>query len=367
MLLLEDPTSIAAIVATQTCFCLISIKAMSKNTPLVSICLIAYNQESFIGTAVQSILAQEYDPLEILLSDDCSTDNTYTIMNEMARSYSGPHKVQVLRTPKNLGLSEHVNFVFKHAQGEIFVMAAGDDRSHHDRVACIVEYWRAHDFKPLALTSECRQIDEQGHLYPAIPDWKNQPEINNDDVISGLNGIRWNGCAAAYSRRLYDVFGKLPSGVAEDEMLFCRAHLVGCTVFIPRQLVDYRVWRGSLIGTNDRRRKAKNTYLWRFSAIQQLILDLKNTDRKNDQQLEAVLSEYCRRYRLAVDVIKTENTFKKIVGVVRAIRTDVGLGFSLGRFLFPPLFDSPYTDFLRLLYKINDLKKCLSMALIPRR
>ena len=55
--------------------------------------MIAYNQARFIRQAVESALAQTFSPMEILLSDDCSTDGTFEIIQEVVKGYSGHHNV----------------------------------------------------------------------------------------------------------------------------------------------------------------------------------------------------------------------------------------------------------------------------------
>ena len=52
--------------------------------PLVTVALFAYNSEELVGDAVESLLAQTYSPLEIILSDDCSTDGTFEVMRRLA-------------------------------------------------------------------------------------------------------------------------------------------------------------------------------------------------------------------------------------------------------------------------------------------
>lgn len=63
----------------------------ATDRPLVTFALFAYNQEDYVREAVQDAFAQTYEPLEIILSDDCSSDRTYQIMHEMAVAYRGPH------------------------------------------------------------------------------------------------------------------------------------------------------------------------------------------------------------------------------------------------------------------------------------
>ena len=48
--------------------------------PLVTFALFTYNQERYVREAVEGVLAQTYEPLEIIISDDCSTDMTFSII-----------------------------------------------------------------------------------------------------------------------------------------------------------------------------------------------------------------------------------------------------------------------------------------------
>jgi len=106
--------------------------------PLVTFALFAYNQESFTREAMAGALAQTYSSLEIILSEDCSTDLTFKIIQEMADIYRGPHRVILSRNPINLNIGGHVAHVFDKASGEIIVATAGDDVSAPYRTATIV-------------------------------------------------------------------------------------------------------------------------------------------------------------------------------------------------------------------------------------
>jgi len=105
---------------------------------LVTFALFAYNQEHFIRDAIRGALSQTYEPLEIILSDDCSSDRTFEIMQEMADAYEGPHRVRLNRSPENLGILGHLIDVGREARGSILVVAAGDDISKPERVAALI-------------------------------------------------------------------------------------------------------------------------------------------------------------------------------------------------------------------------------------
>jgi len=129
--------------------------------PLVTFAVFAYNQEKYIREAVEGAFSQTYEPLEIILSDDASSDRTFAIMKEMARSYRGPHAVRVRQSKVNEGLIDHVCSVAEIMQGEILILAAGDDISEPRRTASIVKNWNG---KCAAMFSACDLIDEAGTL-----------------------------------------------------------------------------------------------------------------------------------------------------------------------------------------------------------
>jgi glycosyltransferase involved in cell wall biosynthesis len=89
--------------------------------PLVPFALFAFNQEKYIREAVEGESTQTYSPLEIILSDDCSSDRTFEIMEEMAREYQGLHLVKVRRTAKNYGVIDHVISIARVSNGDLLI------------------------------------------------------------------------------------------------------------------------------------------------------------------------------------------------------------------------------------------------------
>lgn len=131
------------------------------NLPLVTFVLFAYNQENLIREAIKGALSQNYKRLEIILSDDCSSDKTYIIMQEMVADYNGPHKIKVIRNSQNMGLISHVLARGREACGEIVVVAAGDDISKPERTRDLVQTF-FEDKRILAVTSAFDVVDEKG-------------------------------------------------------------------------------------------------------------------------------------------------------------------------------------------------------------
>jgi glycosyltransferase involved in cell wall biosynthesis len=97
---------------------------MSADKPLVSIGLPTYNGDRFIASALDSLLAQDHEHIQILISDNASTDGTEAI----ARSYADrDHRVRYERQATNLGAIANFNHVLALASGEYFMWAADHD------------------------------------------------------------------------------------------------------------------------------------------------------------------------------------------------------------------------------------------------
>lgn len=97
---------------------------MGNSNLKVSIMIPTYNQEEYIAQAIESALMQDYENLEIIIADDCSTDKT----GEIARKYETDPRVKYFRNEKNLGrVGNYHNTLYKHTTGDWIVNLDGDD------------------------------------------------------------------------------------------------------------------------------------------------------------------------------------------------------------------------------------------------
>ena len=96
-----------------------------NNNPLISIIVITYNQENCLGESLDSILAQQCRyPYEIIVADDCSTDNTRKVIEGYAEKHSF---IKPVFNEKNLGLVGNYINAISHCQGKYIAMCDGDD------------------------------------------------------------------------------------------------------------------------------------------------------------------------------------------------------------------------------------------------
>ncbi len=97
--------------------------------PLVSVIVICYNHEKYIRDCLDGILMQKTDfPIEIIVGDDCSTDNTLSIIHEYKQKY--PEIITAVSSDKNLwsqGVSMTYTLLCPHAKGKYLAFCEGDD------------------------------------------------------------------------------------------------------------------------------------------------------------------------------------------------------------------------------------------------
>jgi glycosyltransferase involved in cell wall biosynthesis len=198
-----------------------------------------YNQEKFVKEAIIGALAQTYSPLEIIISDDCSQDNTFQIIQNMVQDYSGPHRLRVNRNHVNLGVTQHLNRVVDMSSGQLIVLAAGDDISLPDRVAETYKCWEADGKKALALFTQANYLDYKGIVHGQVLSRVTPEMLTVDWMIR--NAPIAHGFGLVLNRRLFDIFGPLPDDILrEDVVLPVRAAILEPLKYIEMPLVYYR-------------------------------------------------------------------------------------------------------------------------------
>ena len=127
--------------------------------PIVSIGLPVYNGARYLRRSVQSMLAQTYTELEIVISDNASTDETEAICREMA---AADPRIRYSRNEVNLGAARNYNRVFELAGGKYFKWAAHDDECHPAMIERCVAALEAAPPSVTMVYPLGELIDEQG-------------------------------------------------------------------------------------------------------------------------------------------------------------------------------------------------------------
>ena len=128
--------------------------------PLVTVGMPVFNGAHSISTTVEEILTQAYQDFELIISDNCSTDDT----EKICRSFAAKDKrVKYFRQATNIGATLNFQFVLEKAQGKYFLWNACDDVRSSDYVALNVAFLEAN---PDYCASTSRTRDEGGKFNP---------------------------------------------------------------------------------------------------------------------------------------------------------------------------------------------------------
>ena len=204
--------------------------------PLISYVVTTYNCEKFAAEAIKCALAQTYSPLEIVVCDDASTDNTFEVIQDIVAKYNGPHKVVLHKNEKNLGITRNMNHAYLNlASGEIIVAAHGDDVSISERTQLSYDYLKAHpDTMAVSMSMEAR--DEKGNVLLGHSAKVNEVHVYELESLANIPAP-----SRCFYKKVMTTFGPLRDDCpTEDELISFRAMLLGKTAFIPVVGVIYR-------------------------------------------------------------------------------------------------------------------------------
>ncbi|USG60344.1 glycosyltransferase [Sneathiella marina] len=112
---------------------------------LISVGMPLYNAEKFVEQALDCLLRQTHTDLEIIISDNCSTDNTVAIVERYAAADT---RLKLFRQPENLGPIPNFQFVVEQARGDYFMWRSYDDWSddnYIETLAAVLDSNRAVD------------------------------------------------------------------------------------------------------------------------------------------------------------------------------------------------------------------------------
>jgi len=286
--------------------------------PLVSYCLFTYKQDRYIAQSVEAALAQTYSPLEIIISDDCSTDQTYAIIEEKVRTYRGPHRVIINRNKGNLGIGGHVSFVAGLSTGDFIVTVGGDDISSPEHVKMAVDAMQASGGAYM-VDFDASTINEDGDVIQGRRAIRESFTYNLEDFITDRRKISTFAPGRIIHRDVVDKFPAIASSCpTEDTVFVLRALMLGKLRREPIDLIQYRRTESSVSSS------ANIAKLSVDGIINQYYADLEHA--LGNGILSKVDGQRLRR-RVAFESFKRQAKIQKNKGFLRAFLIQLKVKF----------------------------------------
>lgn len=162
----------------------------------VSIIIPVYNVAHYIRRCLSSVMAQTYSgPIECILVDDASPDNSMAIASELLASYSGPVEFKTVTHPANKGLSGARNTGACHASGDYIYFLDSDDEITPGCIAALVAVAEAHPGVDvvqgnIVVTDEFfRFLDNNLYVFPSF---SNDSEWIGEHILTDIPVTAWN-------------------------------------------------------------------------------------------------------------------------------------------------------------------------------
>ena len=185
------------------------IKKIEDNNILISVIIPCYNVENYVEKAIESVINQTYKNIEIIVIDDCSTDNTYDVLCKLKEKHNG--RFVLYKNEKNGGLAYTRNFGVKKSTGEYVGFIDSDDYIDNNYYEKLVEKMISEDAD--LVVNDIQLVDEEGRFISDVTK-ACEGEITKVNLIN--NGLVASACNKLLRKDLIIEYPFLEGKINED-------------------------------------------------------------------------------------------------------------------------------------------------------
>jgi glycosyltransferase involved in cell wall biosynthesis len=193
-----------------------------QENPLVTIICLAFNHEKFVVETLNSVTEQNYQPIELIIVDDCSTDNTKFVIDNWL--LSNP-KVQFIANEINIGNTKAFNNALKFAKGEYIIDLAADDLLMPNGIQMQIAAFQKRTFKNLGIVyGNAEIINEDGsfrsYYFPVNSNGKVISKRDVGDIYKSVlsSGDSICSVSALIKKSVFDFLGGYDETLAYEDL-----------------------------------------------------------------------------------------------------------------------------------------------------
>src|SRR6266704_582579 len=186
----------------------------------VSFIMPCRNKAPHVAEAVRSVFDQTYTPMELVFSDQGSTDGTTSILERLVNDYNGPNRVRLLNCPEielrgMPGLNANLNWIDRHIEGDVVITSSADDLNDPYRAEYVVRAFK--EFNPSYVCTGVKYTEPDGSdlrftHFPEIRErWLGTAECFKYQIHSSGS--------SAWARDLWEKHGPLKGCEQQDMIL----------------------------------------------------------------------------------------------------------------------------------------------------
>ena len=237
----------------------------------IDILLATYNGEKYVKEQIESILNQTYKNIHLIISDDCSKDNT----REILKQYEKDSRIDIYYQTTNLGYIKNFEFLISKVENDIYMLSDQDDVWLPEKVEKSYEFLREKNadlvFGDLKVVNQ--NLEE---IYPSFNDYMLLTRKINKCISAYYLNYLYNcvtGCTLMSKKEYIKYFMPIPNNskyVVHDHWIALMISLHGKLAYIPEKYILYRQHGDNQIGTEKTSHKFK-----KFKQVRELFLNVK--------------------------------------------------------------------------------------------
>lgn len=269
---------------------------------MVTVICLCYNHAEFVVETLNSVLNQSYPNVELIIADDCSTDNSVEVIENWLKNHP---KILFVKNEKNLGNTKTFNKAFKHSKGDYLIDLAADDLLLPDCVSKQVQAFEDLSLENLGIVyGNVENILEDGSFdsyYFPVNDKGNvlKKRTSGDVYLEVLTGETMCSASALVKRNVFENLGGYDENLAYEDLDFwIRASRIYNFAFLDAVVIQKRIVKTSMTADFHRKRSKRakkinfSTYLIIKKALQ-----LNKTKEEDSALLKRVHYELLLAYK----------------------------------------------------------------------
>ena len=275
----------------------------------VDVLMATYNGEKYIEEQIESILNQTYKNIQLIISDDCSTDRT----REILKKYENNEKIKIFYQEENLGYIKNFEFLLKNVKNDLYMLSDQDDVWKSEKIEKAVEKLRTENLD--LVFGDLEVVDENlNTIYKSFDkymkvDRKINKCIGNYKLQYLYNCI--TGCTILSKKEFLKEILPLPTDskyMLHDYWIGLIVSLHGKIGYINETYIKYRQHGNNQVGTG------KQTYKFKkLNQVRDLFIDVKlgifTTYVQNENRFPEKLKKQNRQALDYYNMLKNKQNF----------------------------------------------------------
>jgi len=267
---------------------------------LVSICVATYNGEKYIREQLDSLLSQTYQHLEILLQDDCSTDNTFQILTEYAEQYDN---IKLFQNKKNLGYTKNFQSLIQKSKGAYIMLCDQDDIWENKKIEILLNNINDNTL----IYHNSLLVNAEGNSMEQTLSQKLQNNfISSNTALTFIFDNCISAHAMLFKKELLTFIKNIPESIYFDQYIAATAASLNGVTYIDQNLVQYRQHSTNTL----KKKKMKKTVMKKIQEKSQkklientlLIQKLQDfsqiaTLQQNEKEILNILLSYYKNFK----------------------------------------------------------------------